>query len=132
MKRDVTHCASNHDVTVFLKQMLSHNFQTRVKVFSIKRKMRFTNAALFAFAAAAAAFDAVSNVAAFAPAIPLASNMATFDAQVAPSSSTELQMGLRSFLSRKIKGTQSASSSITKDEVRALFRCANDNENSNT
>jgi len=83
--------------------------------------MRFTNAALFAFAAAAAAFDAASNVAAFAPAIPLASNMATFDAQVAPSSSTELQMGLRSFLSRKIKGTQSASSSITKDEVRALF-----------
>lgn len=83
--------------------------------------MRFTNAVLCVVAAAAVTFDSSTNVAAFAPATPVMSKVTFSNALVAPSSSTELQMGLRTFLSRKIKGTKAASSDISKDEVRALF-----------
>jgi hypothetical protein len=44
--------------------------------------------------------------------------------ETAPSSSTELNMGLRSFFSRNKKEItkSNASADISKDEVRALFR----------
>lgn len=82
--------------------------------------MKFTSAALLAAVAVVGTFDA-SGVSAFAPATPvvaprMASNVA------APASATELNMGLRSFFSRKAKVAKStAGPDITKDEVRALF-----------
>ncbi|VEU33718.1 unnamed protein product [Pseudo-nitzschia multistriata] len=79
--------------------------------------MKFTNSALFAIAAVAA----TSGVSAFAPATPVVSRMSSADV-AAPTSATELNMGLRSFFSRKSKIAKStAGADITKDEVRALF-----------
>jgi len=88
--------------------------------------MKFTNAALLVVAAAAATFDA-SGVTAFAPATPVVSRMTNADVAVAaPTSSTELSMGLRSGLrtifSRNSKVVKSTvGKDISKDEVRALF-----------
>ena len=82
--------------------------------------MKFTSAAILAAAAIAASFDA-SGVDAFAPATPVVQRMNSASV-AAPVSATELNMGLRSFFSRKSKITQStAGKDITKDEVRALF-----------
>lgn len=82
--------------------------------------MKFTTAALLSVLAIAGTFD-TSGVTAFAPATPVVSHMATSNT-LAPSSATELNMGLRSFFSRKKKIAQStAGKDITKDEVRALF-----------
>ena len=79
--------------------------------------MKFTNSALVVVAAVAAS----SGVSAFAPATPVVSRM-THSSVAAPASATELNMGLRSFFSRKKKIVQStAGADITKDEVRALF-----------
>jgi hypothetical protein len=91
--------------------------------------MKFTADALFAVVAAAAAtFDVVSTVTAFAPATPVMTKMITpsnvYVYNIAPSSSTELNMGLRSFFSRNKEGItkSTASVDISNDEVRALFR----------
>jgi hypothetical protein len=82
--------------------------------------MKFSSAAIIAAAAVAGTFDA-SGVTAFAPATPVLPRMTTSDV-AAPASATELNMGLRSFFSRKAKVAKStAGSDITKDEVRALF-----------
>lgn len=81
--------------------------------------MKFTSAAILA-AAVVGTFDA-SGVSAFAPATPVVSRMTSSNV-VAPTSATELNMGLRSFFSRKSKIAKStAGKDITKDEVRALF-----------
>lgn len=81
--------------------------------------MKFTSLAILAVAAVASTFDA-SGVTAFAPATPVVSRMTSSVA--APTSATELNMGLRSFFSRNKKVAQStAGADISKDEVRALF-----------
>lgn len=80
--------------------------------------MKFTSAALLAAAAIAASYDGVS---AFAPATPVVSRVSHATVG-APTSATELNMGLRSFFSRNKKVARStAGKDITKDEVRALF-----------
>jgi len=80
--------------------------------------MKFTSAALLAAAAIAASYDGVS---AFAPATPVVSRV-SHASVAAPTSATELNMGLRSFFSRNKKIARStAGKDITKDEVRALF-----------
>jgi hypothetical protein len=91
--------------------------------------MKFTANALFAVVAVAAStFDVVSPVTAFAPTTSVTTKMITpsnaYVYEIAPSSSTELNMGLRSFFSRNKKGItkSNASADISKDEVRALFR----------
>ena len=92
--------------------------------------MKSTADAVFALlAVAAATFDVVSTVTAFAPATPpVMTKMITpsivYVYNIAPSSSTELNMGLRSFFSRNKKGIakSTASADISTDEVRALFR----------
>ena len=82
--------------------------------------MKYSSAALLAVVAIAGTFDA-SVVSAFAPATPVVQRMSNANV-AAPVSSTELNMGLRSFFSRNKKVAQStAGSDITKDEVRALF-----------
>jgi len=82
--------------------------------------MKYSSAALLAVVAIAGTFDA-SGVSAFAPATPVVQRMSNANV-AAPVSSTELNMGLRSFFSRNKKVAQStAGSDITKDEVRALF-----------
>jgi len=82
--------------------------------------MKFTSAAILAVAAVAGTFEA-SGVSAFAPATPVVSRMAS-SSVAAPTSATELNMGLRSFFSRNKKVAQSTvGKDITKDEVRALF-----------
>ena len=82
--------------------------------------MKFTSTALLAVVAVASTFES-SSVVAFAPATPVVSRMPSSDV-AAPASATELNMGLRSFFSRKGKVAKStAGKDITKDEVRALF-----------
>ena len=83
--------------------------------------MKFTSTALLVVAAAAATFDA-SGVTAFAPATPVVSRMTNANVVAAPTYSTELSMGLRSFFRRNKKVAQStAGKDISEDEVRALF-----------
>eukprot|EP00537_Pseudo-nitzschia_pungens_P007198 CAMPEP_0172366020 /NCGR_PEP_ID=MMETSP1060-20121228/13426_1 /TAXON_ID=37318 /ORGANISM="Pseudo-nitzschia pungens, Strain cf. cingulata" /LENGTH=470 /DNA_ID=CAMNT_0013089697 /DNA_START=70 /DNA_END=1482 /DNA_ORIENTATION=- len=80
--------------------------------------MKFSSSALFVVAAAAAAFDGAN---AFAPATPVVSRVSSANV-AAPTSATELNMGLRSFFSRNKKIARfTAGEDITKDEVRALF-----------
>jgi len=82
--------------------------------------MKFTSAAILAVAAVAGTFDA-SGVTAFAPAAPAVSRM-TNSYVGEPVSSTELNMGLRSFFSRnKNVARSTAEKDITEVEVRALF-----------
>ena len=91
--------------------------------------MKSTADAVFALlAVAAATFDVASTVTAFTPTTPVMTKMITpsivYVYNIAPSSSTELNMGLRSFFSRNKKGIakSTASAEISTDEVRALFR----------
>ena len=82
--------------------------------------------AVFALlAVAAATFGVASTVTAFAPVMTkMITPSIVYVYNIAPSSSTELNMGLRSFFSRNKKGIakSTASADISTDEVRALFR----------
>lgn len=85
--------------------------------------MKFSSAALLAVVAVAGTYEP-SGVSAFAPSIPVVQRMPS--SNVAPTSSTELNMGLRSFFSGKGKNTKSsAGKDITEGEVRALFQLWN-------